>query len=265
MPTRETAPVGAPCWVDLMTSDAATSRAFYGAVFGWVAQEPNEEFGGYFNFTKDGVLVAGCMAFTPGMPATPDVWSIYLATDDVAKTLEGATANGGQVAVAAMPVGDLGIMAYVTDSGGATTGVWQPGLHKGFGIYGEPGTPSWFELHTRDYQRSLDFYQDVFRWETETVSDTPEFRYTLQKHGDDQLAGIMDASSFLPEGVPAHWSVYFGVDDADAALTKIVELGGAIVQPAEDTPYGRLATAADSTGAQFKLVAANEAMPAHNP
>jgi predicted enzyme related to lactoylglutathione lyase len=72
----------------------------------------------------------------------------------------------------------------------------------------------------------------------------------------------MDASAFLPEGVPAHWSVYFGVDDADAALARIVDLGGAIVMAAEDTPYGRLATATDPNGAQFKLVAPNEAMPA---
>ena len=51
----------------------------------------------------------------------------------------------------------------------------------------------------------------------------------------------MDASAFLPEGVPAHWSIYFGVEDADASLGRIVELGGSIVEPAEDTPYGRLA------------------------
>jgi predicted enzyme related to lactoylglutathione lyase len=64
----------------------------------------------------------------------------------------------------------------------------------------------------------------------------------------------MDASGFLPEGVPSHWSVYFGVDDTDAALAKIVDLGGSVVQPAEDTPYGRLATAADPSGALFKLI-----------
>jgi predicted enzyme related to lactoylglutathione lyase len=87
-------------------------------------------------------------------------------------------------------------------------------------------------------------------------------RYTVQIEGDEMLAGIMDATAFLPEGVPAHWSVYFGVDDADAALAKVVDLGGAIVEPAEDTPYGRLATAVDPTGARFKLVAPNEAMPA---
>ena len=46
-------------------------------------------------------------------------------------------------------------MAVVTDPGGAAIGIWQPGLHKGFGIYDEPGTPSWFELHTRDYDASV--------------------------------------------------------------------------------------------------------------
>ena len=65
----------------------------------------------------------------------------------------------------------------------------------------------------------------------------------------------MDASAFLPDGVPAHWSVYFGVDDTDATLAQIAELGGSIVTAGEDTPYGRLATAADPTGRSFKLVA----------
>jgi len=218
--------------------------------------EPAEEFGGYINFNKDGVRVAGCMASEPGS-GMPDVWSVYLATDDATKTLEAAAANGGQVHVQAMAVGDLGTMAFVGDPGGAGIGVWQPGLHPGFGIFGESGTPSWFELHTRDYQVAVDFYRNVFHWDTDVVSDTAEFRYTTLKKGEGWLAGIMDASGFLPDGVPAHWSVYFGVEDTDAALAKIVDLGGSILTAAEDTPYGRLATAADPTGAQFKLVAPN--------
>jgi len=263
MPTRDTAPIGAPCWVDLMTSDTERSRAFYCDLFGWTAEEPAEEFGGYINFNKDGVRVAGCMASEPGS-GMPDVWSVYLATDDATKTLEAAAANGGQVHVQAMAVGDLGTMAFVGDPGGAGIGVWQPGLHPGFGIFGESGTPSWFELHTRDYQVAVDFYRNVFHWDTDVVSDTAEFRYTTLKKGEGWLAGIMDASGFLPDGVPAHWSVYFGVEDTDAALAKIVDLGGSILTAAEDTPYGRLATAADPTGAQFKLVAPNAAMPGNS-
>jgi predicted enzyme related to lactoylglutathione lyase len=244
-----------------MTSDTQASRDFYGPLFGWTAGDPSEEFGGYFNFSKDGVLVAGCMSSEPGS-GRPDVWSVYLATDDAAKTLETATANGGQVYVDAMVVGELGTMAYVGDPGGANIGIWQPGQHKGFGVFGEPGTPAWFELHTRDYDTSVAFYRTVFRDEIQVASDSPDFRYTMLVDGEAALAGIMDASAFLPERVPAHWSVYFGVDDADATLAQVVELGGSVVQPAEDTPYGRLATAADPTGAQFKLVAPNESMPA---
>ena len=85
-------------------------------------------------------------------------------------------------------------MAVFTDAGGAAIGVWQPGQHRGFGLLAEPGAPTWFELHTRDYDASVRFYQDVFGWDTQVVSDTPEFRYTTLGEGDDALAGIMDAT-----------------------------------------------------------------------
>jgi uncharacterized protein len=251
MPTRDTAIIGAPCWVDLMTSDTERSRAFYCELFGWTAEEPAEQFGGYFNFRKDGARVAGCM---PSQNPEMDVWSVYLAVDDAKATVDAAVAAGSKVLVPAMDVSDLGTMAVISDPGGAVIGIWQPGLHQGFGVVAESGAPSWFELHTRDYQTAVGFYREVFGWDTYVISDTPEFRYTTLKHGESWLAGIMDAAGLLPDGVSAHWSVYFGVDDTDAALVRIVELGGSIVTAAQDTPYGRLATATDPTGAQFKLV-----------
>ena len=263
MPKRETAPLGAPCWVDLLTSDADRSRSFYSELFGWKAEEPAPEFGGYFMFSKDTVPVAGAMTSEPGS-GMPDAWMVHLATDDARKTVETAEANGGQVIVPPMDVGDVGTMSAISDPGGAAIGAWQPKQFQGFGILGEASAPSWFELQTRDYEGSLAFYKQVFGWETRVVSDTPEFRYTILVNGDDMLAGVADASAFLPAGVPAYWSVYFGVDDADGALARIVDLGGSIERPAEDTPYGRLAMALDATGARFKLVAPNEAMPARN-
>ena len=161
----------------------------------------------------------------PGVEA-PETWSVYLATDDAQKTLEAATAHGGQIVLPAMAVADLGTMAMVADAGGAAIGLWQPGLHKGFGVFGETGTPAWFEVYTRDYPATVAFYRDVFGWDTQTVGDTPEFRYTVMQHGEEQLAGIMDASGFLPEGVPAHWSVYFGTEDTDATPGHDHQPGG---------------------------------------
>ncbi len=254
MPRRDSAPIGAPVWVDLLTSDPEKSRAFYGELFGWQSEAAGEEFGGYANFSLDGVQVAGNMG-NDGQAGVPDGWAVYLASADAAATVDAAAANGGAVVFPPMAVGELGTMAIVTDPGAGRIGVWQPGLHKGFGILAESGAPSWFELHTRAYDASVRFYRDVFNWDTHVVSDEPEFRYTTLGEGESQLAGIMDASAFLPEGTDAEWSIYFGVDDTDKALARIVDLGGAIVQPAQDTPYGRLAHASDPTGARFKLVA----------
>jgi predicted enzyme related to lactoylglutathione lyase len=248
--------------VVLSSSDIERSRAFYTELFGWKAEPAKEEFGGYFEFTLDGVMVAGGSPAMEGGDA--DVWSIYLATDDAVKTVELAAEKGASVVVSPMQVAEQGTMAFVIDPGGAGIGAWQPGVHKGFGIVFETGAASWWELHTRDYAASVQFYRDVFRWETQEMGDTDEFRYTVLQNPDGEgfLGGIMDASAFLPEGVGAHWSVYFGVADADAALARAVELGGSVVAAAEDTPYGKLATAKDPTGAQFKLIAPNEAMPA---
>ena len=95
----------------------------------------------------------------------------------------------------------------------------------------------------------------MFHWTTTVVGDSDEFRYsTMEDPGSDEpLAGIMDASGFLPEGTPPNWSVYWEVDDIDASLTQLQSLGGSVVMAAEDTPYGRIATVADPAGAVFRL------------
>lgn len=253
MPRRESAPNGAPCWIDLLTSDPDTSRAFYGELFGWTSEVGGPEYGGYITFAKDGLPIAGAMAKGADMQV-PDLWSIYLASEDIDTTVKAVEDNGGSVHVPPMAVGELGHLAFVEDASGGHVGVWQPGQHKGFGLIAEPGAPAWFELFTRDHAKAVRFYEQVFGWETSVVGDSDEFRYTTLGKDEDALAGVMDASSFLPEGVPPHWSVYFAVADADATLARIGELSGSTVVPAEDTPYGRLATAADPTGAMFKLL-----------
>ena len=245
MPTRTTAaPVGAPCWIDLSTSDEARSHAFYGELFGWTVDDPGPDYGGYKNLLKDGVQVAGCMR---AMDGAPDAWGVYLSVPDADKV----AANAPAVIAPAMDVLALGRMAIVTDPGGAVIGAWQPGEHTGFGVYGEPGTPSWFELHTRDYDASVAFYTDVFEWDAHTMADEPGFRYTTYGEGEGQLAGIVDCSAW-PDDVVG-WHVYFKVADADATIATAVSLGATVVDPAEDTPYGRLATLLDPNGARFKL------------
>ncbi|WP_233548780.1 VOC family protein [Galactobacter valiniphilus] len=116
-----------------------------------------------------------------------------------------------------------------------------------------PGAPYWHELFTRDFGASLDFYSAAFGWDVSVVSDSDEFRYATLGADAAARAGVMDASSFLPEGVPAHWRVYFGVEDARAAAEVVAQLGGTVLSGPEDTPYGTIVTIQDPFGAQLLL------------
>jgi uncharacterized protein len=257
MRVRDTS-AGAPCWIDLSTSDPAVARDFYTGLFGWTAGEASAEFGGYFMFMSNGLPIAGCMPAMPGGPA--DIWSIYLSSQDARLTVDAVTAAGGQAIVPPMEVGDLGTMGMVLDPGGQAIGLWQANQFSGMEQVGDPGQPNWFELHTRDYDKAVQFYRDAFGWTTEVLSDQPGMRYTVLTHDDNPLAGVMDASGWGPDE-PSGWSVYVWVPDADVVLKSVLELGGSIIRAAEDTPYGRLATAADPNGGVFKLMAPNEQMP----
>ena len=258
MPTRDGAPLGSPCWIDLWTSDVEASRRFYEELFGWKAQEPSPEFGGYFMFTRDGVPVAGCMGEMGDLPAD-NSWKVYLASDDIERTVKSAVSAGAEIMFPTMAVADLGVQSVIVDPTGATVGLWQCGTFSGFTVLGEPGAPSWFELRTRDYATAVDFYRSALRWETDVMSDTDSFRYTTMRDpgGGGQLAGIMDATGVLAEGVTETWSVYWDTDDVDTAVAKVRELGGSVVIDASDTPYGRVAVVADPTGAQSNLHAPN--------
>ena len=131
MPKRESAPLGAPCWIDLFTSDPEKSKAFYGELFGWTAEDAGEEYGHYINFSKDGVRVAGGMQNDGS--GGPDAWSVYLATADAKATEDLARAEGAQVIVAPMDVGTLGTMEVLIDPSGAAIGAWQPRDFPGLG------------------------------------------------------------------------------------------------------------------------------------
>ena len=255
MPTRDAAPAGAPCWIDLFTNDVEAAHRFYTELFGWTV-DVAEEFGGYATFSKDGVAVAGCMGNDdPAQPA--DFWSVYLNTPDIAATFAKALEAGAQEVVAPMPVGDLGQMAVITDPSGASVGLWLAATFAGIGVLAEPGAPAWFELHTMGYDAVIPFYRDVFGWDIHAVSDIPEFRYSTFGEGEGQLAGIMDDRVHAPEGSPSFFTTYIAVADADATVAQVEALGGGVEMKPENTPYGRLAVITDPTGSRLSIMGEN--------
>ena len=172
MPIRHGAPLGAPTWIDLSSSDTDLAKDFYGTVFGWTFESAGSDYGGYINAFKDGQPVAGLM-FNDPQWNSPDGWTTYFHTADIKATRRPPRPPpAASSCVEPMEVKDKGWMAMLTDPAGAFFGLWQPIGHQGFEVVGEAGAPVWHQLTTRDYGRALDFYREVCGWKTQTV-----FRY----------------------------------------------------------------------------------------
>ena len=241
---------GEPCWIQLTADDVDGAISFYGDLFGWSAGEPSEEHQGYRMLYRADTPVAGLVPTAEGIRPS---WSIFLATRDLAGTVERAKNAGGRVLIDPWRVGDLGTFAELADPAGAAIGAWEAGTFAGFGSRAEDNAPVWFETLTTRYDEAVAFYRDAFGWDTRVMSDTPEFRYTTLGRDQDARAGILDASRFLGDQ-PARWQLYLQVADIDDTVARAVSVGGELERAAEDTPYGRMATLMDPCGLHFSVL-----------
>lgn len=250
---REYAP-GTPCWVDI-GSDLGPAKAFYTALFGWDTADagPVEETGGYGMFTKAGKVVAG---YGPKANPGPPFWTTYVSVADADATAAAVRHAGGTVLVEPMDVFTAGRMGVFLDPQGVVFSIWQPGDHIGAQLVNEPGAFGWNELNTRDLSGSLAFYAAVFGWAGET-HDMPGGSYTELKLGGRSIGGALDMTGRVPDEVPPHWMVYFGVDDCDATVAKVADLGGAKLVGPIDLPVGRFAVVRDPQGAHFAVIRTN--------
>lgn len=104
------------------------------------------------------------------------------------------------------------------------------------------GEPSYIELGVPDFDAARRFYGALLGWvpshaehggqvETETLA--------IGIHGGDE---------------EAHFEVFFAVDDLDAGIARLVELGGRVVGEVHDSgDFGRWVECRDDQGVRFGL------------
>jgi len=245
-------PAGTPCWVDLGTDDPAKAKAFYGTLLGWATQDGPPEAGGYVMCDIGGRPVAG-IGPKMGPPEVPSTWTTYLATQDADATAQQITSAGGQLLAEPFDVMDVGRMAVAADPGGAVFGIWQARAHSGMQLANEPGAVCWNENMSRDFDGNKAFYQAVFGYQYDDMSSA-DFSYATFGIGGDPIGGIGDLGTMAPRETPAHWMTYFAVANADDAVQAAIKLGGSVMRPAWDSPYGRMAILSDDQGAVFALI-----------
>jgi predicted enzyme related to lactoylglutathione lyase len=243
---------GTPCWVDVTVDDVPKAVAFYQALFGWDIVSGGPGTGGYRVCHKNGRVVAGISPELGGPGGQPS-WTTYLAADDTDAVAAKIKAAGGQLLLEPTDVAGAGRMALAVDAAGAGFGLWQGGTTSGIGLANEPGSLSWNEHMSRDYDASKAFYRAVFGYHFQDVSEGG-FRYAMFLVDGREVGGIGQYEDGTPEGAPATWSVYFAVDDTDAAVARVSELGGSVVEPVRDSPYGRIGVVNDDQGAVFSVI-----------
>jgi hypothetical protein len=233
------------------------AKAFYSALFGWKITDGPPEAGGYSMCEVDGRQVAG-IGPKMGPADMPTFWTTYIATDDADETVAKIKAAGGQLIMDPMDVMDAGRMFVATDPGGAIFGGWQARAHTGVQLANEPGSLTWSENMSRDYEANKAFYAAVFGYQFGDMS-AEGFKYSTLDLDGRPVGGIGEISADQPAETPAYWGTYFAVADTDAAVDRAVELGGSVVGPAWDSPYGRMAVVSDDQGAIFALMSSSSA------
>ena len=254
MSERSSYAPGTPCWVDLATPDLEAAEKFYGPLLGWEIPElPNSaEMGGYRRAKKAGRDVAGAMPLM--QEGQPPAWGTYVAVADADTTAAAVKDAGGSVISVPMDVMELGRMAIFADPTGAVFGIWQPGTFAGAELVNEPGALAWNELGTRDPGAAKAFYAAVFGWGFRDNDMGEMGTYTEWLNGEDSIGGMLDISGRLPDEIPAHWLVYFAVENTDAAIETVKSSGGNVPFGPVDIPAGRFAVGADPWGAAFAVI-----------
>jgi predicted enzyme related to lactoylglutathione lyase len=246
---------GTFCWSELSTTDLDGAKAFYAGLFGWEAVDNPVPGDGVYSMQNIGGKPVAAIAPQPEQQraaGVPALWNSYVSVESADATADRATELGATVHAPPFDVMEVGRMAVIQDPQGAFLMLWQPRLHIGAALVNEPGTLVWNELHTLDTDAATTFYGALFGWAIAPFEGSSMGDYLAIKNGAANNGGITSA---LPPGAPPHWLAYFGVENVDAALAKVGELGGSTLMGTTDIQIAKIAVVADPQGAAFAIYA----------
>jgi uncharacterized protein len=273
MPERDGYIPGVPCWVDTSQRDPEAAVDFYSGLFGWEFEDvmPPGSEGEYFIARLRGGSVAAVGSIPEAAPQTA-MWNTYIWVESADETASKVRDAGGSVVMEPFDVMDAGRMAVFTDPEGAAFCVWQAKENKGAQIVNEHGSLNFNGLNTRDVEGAKAFYGSVFGWTTLALPggaemwmlpgygdylerDNPDLRkQTAEAGGPEGFVDVVASINPIPDDqpdTPAHWSVTFAVEDADATAEKATELGGKVIVLPFDAPWVRMTIINDPQGATF--------------
>ena len=107
--------------VELMTTDVAKAKEFYGGLFDWKLEDiPGMDY----TMINVGEGTGGGMMKSV-QPDAPSCWLAYVAVDDAAVATEKARTLGAKICKEVTEIPGVGWFSVITDPTGATLALWQ--------------------------------------------------------------------------------------------------------------------------------------------
>jgi uncharacterized protein len=117
-----------------------------------------------------------------------------------------------------------------------------------------PGTFCWADLGTTDAEAAKPFYTSLFGWEAVDTAVGDEGTYTMFRLDGSDIAALYELDEEQRATLTPHWSSYVAVDDVDAVVPRVRDLGGEVLaEPFDVEQAGRTAAVRDPTGATLHL------------
>ncbi|MFG1930165.1 VOC family protein [Mycobacterium sp. NPDC048908] len=218
-------------YVSVWTPDADRAAAFYGHVLGWSYDPQTHQV---TNTTQRIGIYS--------VDVAPTLFCAY-AVADLAGARQAIVDGGGTVDE--LEQFDFGTLCGATDSQGASFAVFQPnpGVPRPALNGSGPGELSYITYEVPDSTSFRAFYSRVLHWTFEPGRIEDGWGVS-QTHPMAGVAGGSAAAVTVPM-----WTV----DDVDAAVARVREAGGTVIDEPSQQPYGKSAQCADDQGSRFYL------------
>jgi hypothetical protein len=109
--------------VELMSTDVAKAKTFYGKLFDWKLEDMDM---GDMTYTmiRVGQGTGGGLMKNP-IPGAPSMWVAYVEVDNLTAAVDKAKSLGAKVMKDAQEVPNAGRFSIITDPTGAMLGLWE--------------------------------------------------------------------------------------------------------------------------------------------
>ncbi len=240
-------------WHDLLTTDPAAAKRFYGGLFDWTFRDFEVGRDGSYTVIYNGETPIGGIVdarqFNAGINVSQ--WIPVLSVTDVDAAVATTLAAGGRTFADPVDIEGRGRMAVIGDPQGAVMSLLRSA--SGDPRYDDLTVSGfiWNEIWADNIPGALDFYTRVAGYNAAQASIRAGETYHYLSQATVPVAGVLQNP--IP-GLRPSWVSYVGVRDVDETLARVENLGGRIIfDTVETAGTSDAAAIVDPSGAGLML------------